>query len=147
LVEAYDHGLFKKLDTFLEEWDNGDIEAKPQPTPSSQIAWQVEVATIEKLTASMSHYRVVTHDYQLALDELKILSQGKQLSKAPTELQEPFMKRLQSAIALEQSIDQARSYGLILPTEQIRTKLKDCEENNRRLSTQILDYKKKLNLA
>lgn len=63
------------------------------------------------------------------------------------ELGDLMTKCYEAALKLIDHITTATALGVIRPSDGLSQKLKECEEDKRRLSRQILEYKKDLKLV
>jgi len=132
-------GLFKALDEFIRQFDDRDIEVRPDPA----LDFQIRLA--QDLSSLMMEYKTATrlqHSYQNTASALEI-----QQAHSTRE------KRFKIALDLEDCIREVKAQGMVHDGTQLFKKLKECQEklldsqeDNRKLSQQLLEYKNKLGL-
>lgn len=127
--------IFEPIEDFIQQIDDRYIEIRPDPSLPAQI----RLAQI--LSALMTKYedvRRIQHGYTEAGDEQENTI---------------WEKKMKLALELEPLIRDAKTQGMIHDGTRVREKLKECQEklrqsqdDNWKLSQQVLEYKNKLGL-
>lgn len=119
--------IFEPLDEFIRQFDDRDIEVRPDPASSIQTRLAVDLSDL--MTEYRNHQRSES-GYALV---------GNRPSSAWTN-------RLEVALDLEEVIRDVKAQGMVHDGTQLKKKLTECQEDNRKLSLQVLEYKNRLGL-
>lgn len=120
--------IFEPIEDFIQQFDDRDIEIKPDPALPAQI----------DLAQTLSYYVTKYND-------LKRLQLGYIETKSERQ-NTAWEKRMEVAFQLERLIRDAKAQGMVHDGTQLRERLKECQEDNRKLSLQLLEYKNRLGL-
>jgi hypothetical protein len=157
---------FREADEFILQLRGfGNVEMHPDPQSKTQMGEAANVAD------AIHDYEQATRDFEQRLTKARsqMKEAGKPSNWSPTpdaeqedllpvtqfvvgmlhndDIRELLIKRHEAALELLDSITTGIAFGVIRPAEGLLQKLKGCEEDKRRLSRQILEYKKDLKLA
>jgi hypothetical protein len=131
---------FERLDEFIRQFDDCDIEIRPDPS-----LWE-QVDLAKSLLYYLREYKGLR---RLQLESTKPSQERSQhgLRKMDEEIQE-------AATMLDYCITGVKTQGMVHPGSELPKKLKkrqeeltECREDNRKLSLQLLEYKNKLGLG
>lgn len=115
------------MDEFIQQFDDHEIEVRPDPASDFQIRlaqnlsfWMREYKAHRRLELGMTGFepRYVTRSDS----------------------------RLEVALELERLVSDVRSQGMVHDGTRLKKELEECREDNRKLSLQLLEYKNRLGL-
>jgi hypothetical protein len=131
---------FERLDEFIRQFDDTDVEIRPDPSSWQQI----------DLAKSLHYY---IREYKgLRRSQLESMKPPQQRNQhVPANINEEIQE---AASMLDYCIDGVKTQGMVHPgselpkkLKQCQEELKECREDNRNLSLQLLEYKNKLGLT
>jgi len=160
----------REVDLFVKQFDEGDLVVQPnlssrhhrkRATRLSTAISSYKVAREYYLT-KMDEARAGAKEDEEDIEESKTMvgrpeDFAADYDAVPEELDgfKPILwmfrliapanawkKRLDSACELQAQIVDVRAYGMVQDGPGLKTKLKQCQDDNAKLSAQILDYKK-----
>ncbi len=149
--------VFKQVDSFIQQLDNFEVEVKPEPTSQKQII------VADKLSVAIALYRATTEQYKTLVRGCKVKDshegeyetrdeyEREKLTEAlqeltPQKVDEAWQARYDAASNLHLCITQAKTHGMVHQGPDVLKQLKQCREDNAKLSAQILEYKNKLGI-
>jgi len=128
---------FEQLDKLIRQIDDLEIEIRPDLS-----SWE-QADLAKSLHHYMTEYKRVR---RLQLESMKTPQQRSQ--QVPANIGEEIQE---NATMLNFCIDGARVHGMVHPGSEIPKKLKECQEelkacqeDNRKLSLQLLEYKNRV---
>lgn len=141
---------------FLRQFNERDIRIVPDPNSKEQMEIADEFSTNFTLyqVDVQRHENAVKQTLQKFSDKLDAVHpkededmQTKDVDEFEVhELTEAISDRVESSVRLMLSINKIKAHGMVHDGEGLLKKLKECQEDNRRLSNQILEYKDKLGI-
>jgi hypothetical protein len=142
---------FAELDDLIQQIDDRYIEIRPDPAVPAQIRLS---QTLSGLMNSYTEARVADDNNHYNM--LRTKEEAKRTFHIPVtieEVQRDSQRRMDLADELEPLIREAKIQGMVhdgtRAIEQLKEcqqKLSKCQEENRKFSRQILEYKNKVGL-
>lgn len=159
------HGVFREADDFIRQLRRfGNLEMRPDPNSKPQMLAATNVAdeiqiyedATRRFLEKVAESRRQTRSVEWLLEQGKSEPNFDETKSAATmkfatgilerNIESLWTSRYIAASALVRGITTATALGVIRPSEGLRQKLEECQEEKRRLSIQILEYKKQLKL-
>ncbi len=141
---------------FLREFNERDIQVTPNPASREQV----ELANNLSTAITVYQSAVIVHEHALKefwkkfrakLDSVKSVANAEPVDIQDEEfgfreLSEAISSRVEGSTKLMLWINNVRAHGMVHDGEGLVKKLRQCQEDNVKLSSQILDYKNELGI-
>jgi hypothetical protein len=160
--------LCREIEAFIQQLEGLEIEVRPAPNVKRQVEIADDLADLieEYKRTSANSDPIIARERDRLQKSAKVIHNA-QITDTPAQvteqmkafvdlfLTEPvispeankaFAKKRDVALELRQTITDARTQGMIHEGEGVRDQLEQCQQENRKLSKQILEYKTKLHL-